>query len=47
LTLERVIDLLKKYQAAQDQKQLMNNTTVEEKQQNKQFKQDQKKVTVK
>lgn len=57
LTLERVIDLTKKYQAAQDQKQLMNSTVVEEKsimklskQQNKQFKQSQsnvKKVTVK
>ncbi|CAI6376903.1 unnamed protein product [Macrosiphum euphorbiae] len=57
LTLERVIDLTKKYQAAQDQKQLMNSTVVEEKlimklskQQNKQFKQGQsnvKKVTVK
>ncbi|XP_050064587.1 uncharacterized protein LOC126553473 [Aphis gossypii] len=57
LTLERVIDLTKKYQAAKDQKQLMNNTAVEEKsimklgkQQNKQFKQglsNAKKVTVK
>jgi len=56
LTLERVIDLTKKYQAAQDQKQLMNSTVVEEKsimklskQQNKQFKQGQsnaKKETV-
>jgi len=48
LTLERVIDLTKKYQAAKDQKQLMNNTAVEEKSimklsklQNKQFKQGQ------
>lgn len=55
--LERVIDLTKKKQAAQDQKQLMNNTAVEEKstmklskQQNKQFKQHRsnaKKMTVK
>jgi len=44
LTLERVIDLTKKYQAGQDQKQPMNNTAVEKKsmmklskQQNKQF----------
>jgi len=57
LILKRVIDLTKKYQAAQDQKQLMNSTVVEEKsimklskQQNKQFKQGQsnaKKETVK